>query len=110
MFDDAGHWYNFVRVLSKLRVTPAMEAGITARGGNWRTCWRPRDQAKKLAEIAPGVGKNTTYTLLAPPKDALASLDYDLLSPVGKRELAKRFRRFGPKKIVESPLPGDSWA
>jgi hypothetical protein len=24
-------WYNFVRIRTKLRVTPAMEAGITAR-------------------------------------------------------------------------------
>ncbi len=66
-------------------------------------------EAKKLAEIAPGVGRNTTYTLLRPPKDDSSSLDFDFLSPVGKRELEKRFLRFGPKKTVDSPLPGDFW-
>jgi hypothetical protein len=66
-------------------------------------------EAKKLAEIAPGVGRNTTYTLLSPPKDSASGLEFSFCSETGKRELAKRYRRFGLKKITGDALPHEFW-
>jgi hypothetical protein len=62
-------------------------------------------EAKKLAEIAPGVGKITSYFLLGPPKEGAACVSQDWVSENGERFLNRQFRRFGPRKLDVPELP-----
>ena len=47
--------YNFVRIHQTLRVTPAMEAGVT------KTLWELEDLVKMIEEAAPKPNRPKTY-------------------------------------------------
>ena len=48
-------YYNFVRIHSKLRVTPAMEDGVTDR------LWEINDIVKLVEDAEPKLGKRGHY-------------------------------------------------
>ncbi|MDP8996531.1 MAG: IS1 family transposase, partial [Pseudomonadota bacterium] len=48
-------WYNWVRIHKSLRVTPAMQAGLTDTVWDWDMI------VAKMDEIAPKAGRPTKY-------------------------------------------------
>lgn len=67
-------------------------------------------EAKRLGEIAPGVGKKTTYSILVPPVNPEAYLEQRQCSAeVGEAFLQRQFKQFGPRAFKESPLPEHFW-
>lgn len=69
-------------------------------------------EAKKLSEIAPGVGKMTSYMCLNEPDPSKKSVldSYRICSrEVGFPFLEKAFRRFGPKPVKTLNIPKGFW-
>ena len=52
-------WYNFIRIHKTLRVTPAMEAGLS------KTVWDMEDLVRIMDERAPKPGRPKTYNKIS---------------------------------------------
>ena len=52
-------WYNFIRIHSSLRVTPAMQAGLS------KTVWDMEDLVRIMNERAPKPGRPKTYNKIS---------------------------------------------
>lgn len=65
-------------------------------------------EAKRLGEIAPGVGKSTVLIVLYPPKkDGTGYIETKWVSEEKFSILDEHFGKFGPKQIKDLKLPDD---
>ena len=80
-------WYNFIRVHKTLRVTPAVEAGLS------ETVWDMEDLVRIMDERAPKSGRPATYNKIS--NDALPRLPLrGHATPDGHRRSSRTSRHF----------------
>lgn len=64
-------------------------------------------EAKKLGESSPSVGQKTTLYVLQPPDPVMKDkkLRVRVLREEGEKELAKRFKKYGPRPVPAQKIP-----
>jgi hypothetical protein len=87
----------FTNVEARLRLHYCIEPSAT------------NDEAMKLGSIASDVGEEHTLDVLYPPGEKDEEIVGERLTEKAERFLQRKFKKLGPKKFANMPLPPKFW-